>query len=1093
MCNKRIECLNKTVNPVDNQQAFHSMDTPMSTTNSTAGSNPGSNDDTPRVKLLCSFLGSIMPRPQDGKLRYVGGETRIVSLPMDISYEELMSKMRELYDGAMVLKYQQPDEDLDALVSVVNDDDVTNMMEEYEKLGSGDGFTRLRIFLFLNTDQDGSGHYVDGDGRESERRYVDALNNLNDGPDFRRQHADSPLIGPVDDIHLQEQFFNGLSLEGGLLSQRSGEMPISQHNLHHVTIAPRYNEMESSWSPAYYSPRHHGHHDPRSLSEFPNSPPSSRYRMQFGDLPDKGMDRMLEECARSQLNQHPPYDHQPQYSENVVWMPTGGVCGHKGGFPGNLPHGPGNFEGNIVCEHCRGPFPRNQLHFEQPSMGNGVPQVANPGADCPPNREAFMLNADAKAHHPVYPRELNDPRAVYNDTQGHDKGWIVQHQLSPCTDEARTHISGATRFNDQYIVDGPGMNYPLGHGNLVDGHHMSSHHQPGPELGNDVFHDQGAVAVHNLHVSPPEERSVQHGNFPCAYGPENLHSLPHGHAHPQTLRRNVQNPVNGTPYEASSAGLQINGAVNPSFLSGSQRNGVGIDSQQPWVDSSQKMLVFDGTASLEYSYGHMLKLNPNTYGLENKQSFPPEPIRPTLPHEMLNSSANIAASGYNPELCNNTVTKASKMEGKIVLGIENHANGVGKVENLDVPNVPCPEQDMIADINGQAAFPESLNSNFLRLVEESGDTVKGGEKDPSAVLGEPNLSIGRMSFLPDLIASVKKAALEEAEEVKARVEENADPAKNDLVSGEIDEKEPEAVNTHEEAELSSDNENINNKIEPTKAEAEAIERGLQTIKNDDLEEIRVLGCGTYGAVHHGKWKGSDVAIKRIKASCFAGRPAERERLIADFWKEALILSSLHHPNVVSFYGIVRDGPDGSLATVTEFMVNGSLKQFLQKKDRTIDRRKRLIIAMDAAFGMEYLHGKNIVHFDLKCENLLVNMRDPQRPVCKIGDLGLSKVKQHTLVSGGVRGTLPWMAPELLSGKNHMVTEKIDVYSFGIVMWELLTGEEPYANKHCASIIGDEESGKPMEIRLYPSTGFTLQIQDIFGHGSKFWMPTGRNC
>lgn len=55
--------------------------------------------------------------------------------------------------------------------------------------------------------------------------------------------------------------------------------------------------------------------------------------------------------------------------------------------------------------------------------------------------------------------------------------------------------------------------------------------------------------------------------------------------------------------------------------------------------------------------------------------------------------------------------------------------------------------------------------------------------------------------------------------------------------------------------------------------------------------------------------------------------------IADFWKEALMLSSLHHPNVVSFYGIVRDGPDGSLATVTEFMVNGSLKQFLHKKDR----------------------------------------------------------------------------------------------------------------------------------------------------------------
>ncbi|CAN6862296.1 unnamed protein product [Brassica oleracea] len=69
---------------------------------------------------------------------------------------------------------------------------------------------------------------------------------------------------------------------------------------------------------------------------------------------------------------------------------------------------------------------------------------------------------------------------------------------------------------------------------------------------------------------------------------------------------------------------------------------------------------------------------------------------------------------------------------------------------------------------------------------------------------------------------------------------------------------------------------------------------------------------------------------------------ERLSLIERFWKESLLLSSLHHPNVLSFYWIVRDGPDGSLATFAEFMVNGSLKQFLQKKHRTIDRGKRLI-------------------------------------------------------------------------------------------------------------------------------------------------------
>ncbi|KAI3749616.1 hypothetical protein L2E82_20230 [Cichorium intybus] len=237
------------------------------------------------------------------------------------------------------------------------------------------------------------------------------------------------------------------------------------------------------------------------------------------------------------------------------------------------------------------------------------------------------------------------------------------------------------------------------------------------------------------------------------------------------------------------------------------------------------------------------------------------------------------------------------------------------------------------------------------------------------------------------------------------------------------------------------------------AEMEADMYGLQIIKNAELEELRELGSGTYGTVYHGRWRGSDVAIKRIKKSCFSGRSSEQERLTNDFWREARILSNLHHPNVVAFYGVVPDGAGGTLATVTEFMTHGSLRNVLIKKDRSLDRRRKLIIAMDAAFGMEYLHLKNIVHFDLKCDNLLVNMRDPQRPICKVGDFGLSRIKRNTLVSGGVRGTLPWMAPELLNGSTTRVSEKVDVFSFGITMWEILTGEEPYANMHCGAIIG----------------------------------------
>ncbi|KAD1859316.1 hypothetical protein E3N88_34911 [Mikania micrantha] len=224
---------------------------------------------------------------------------------------------------------------------------------------------------------------------------------------------------------------------------------------------------------------------------------------------------------------------------------------------------------------------------------------------------------------------------------------------------------------------------------------------------------------------------------------------------------------------------------------------------------------------------------------------------------------------------------------------------------------------------------------------------------------------------------------------------------------------------------------------------------LQIIRNEDLEELKELGSGTFGTVYYGKWRGTDVAIKRIKKSCFAGRSSEQERLTVEFWREAVILSKLHHPNVMAFYGVVQDGPDGTLATVTEFMVDGSLRHVLLRKDRHLDHRKRLIIAMDTAFGMEYLHSKNIVHFDLKCDNLLVNMKDSSRPICKVGDFGLSKIKRNTLVSGGVRGTLPWMAPELLNGGS----KKVDVFSFGIVLWEILTREEPYANMHYGAIIG----------------------------------------
>ncbi|XP_039039569.1 uncharacterized protein LOC120177511 isoform X2 [Hibiscus syriacus] len=999
-----------------NNQAVYLMDSPSS---ALASSAPCSNDETPRLKFLCSFLGSILPRPQDGKLRYVGGETRIVSLRRDIGYEELMSRMKELYDGAVVLKYQQPDEDLDALVSVVNDDDVTNMMEEYEKLGASDGFTRLRIFLFSHPDIDGSSHSVDGDERETERRNVDALNSLNEVSEYTK--CDSPVMASgFDDIHLAEQFFNSVSVDGGgLHSQRSGEILMPPYNLHSLNIPQmgscqlpppvpqRYNEMEGTWSPAYYSPRHNGHHDPRMQSEFPPSPSSARYRVPFQELTDKCMDRLPEEYARQPLSHHPQYEHQPQFSDNVMWMPTGAVPGNKVGFPGNILPGHGVYEGNRICEHCRATFSRNQApHLEHPNMGNGLPQVNSQCVECPPNHEAFKLNSDGKLQHGFYPKDHTDSSSAYGETHGHERGRVLKNQLNPGVEDVRNHIPGAGRFNDHNVLDAAGMNLPLGHANLADGNYLPSnyvHHQSGSELGNEVFHDQPVVASSHLQI-PPEERGVCYGNYPYPYGGDNVYESPHGHVHVQSLSRNVQNPTHGAPaYEASSLPEQVNGAFNSTHLKGlvegSSTLCVATDGQNPWVESSQKIPGFNGTAVPDNAYAYPFKVNIGYNDLETQQSVTMQPVR--FPQDMPNVSTTTEpvqspdlpstlipdkyVSSNKPRSRDNyNAIGALRTEENIAAMEDKEASHAVRTENFDVTSLCCPEQNKITENEPETEVVETSVSSCNKLVEKGDEQAKPGEKDPSAAENS-KLSVNHLSFIPQFVESVKKAALEEVEEVKAKVEDDAS-MKNDSVLGKAAANESNSVNAHGELELDPDNDN---KIEPTKAEAEAIARGLQTIKNDDLEEIRKLGSGTYGAVYHGKWKGSDVAIKRIKASCFAGKPSERERLIADFWREAQILSSLHHPNVVSFYGIVRDGSDGSLATVTEFMVNGSLKQFLQKKDRTIDRRKRLIIAMDAAFGMEYLHGKNIVHFDLKCENLLVNMRDPQRPVCKLAVISLT--------------------------------------------------------------------------------------------------------
>mmetsp|Transcript_27257 Transcript_27257/g.38413 ORF Transcript_27257/g.38413 Transcript_27257/m.38413 type:complete len:685 (+) Transcript_27257:201-2255(+) len=213
------------------------------------------------------------------------------------------------------------------------------------------------------------------------------------------------------------------------------------------------------------------------------------------------------------------------------------------------------------------------------------------------------------------------------------------------------------------------------------------------------------------------------------------------------------------------------------------------------------------------------------------------------------------------------------------------------------------------------------------------------------------------------------------------------------------------------------------------------------IKDDiDYKEIEIaerIGRGNFGEVYKGVWRGTVVAVKKTKIPSHVSETEELQ-FLEDFAREAQIMRALRHPNVVQFLGICRSGAD-DICIITEFMPRGNLNKLLHDRSLHLDWDLRLRIAMDVAKGMNYLHKSNppIVHRDLKTYNLLV---DGNYKV-KVCDFGLARLLNQTSGVMTSCGTPAWTAPEVL--RNELYTEKADVYSFGIVLWELVTREEPH--------------------------------------------------
>ncbi|CAA7061672.1 unnamed protein product [Microthlaspi erraticum] len=101
------------------------------------------------IKFLCSYGGKILPRYPDGKLRYNGGHTRVLAVPRSVSFSELVWKMAEMCGSTVTIRCQLPTEDLDALVSVTSDEDLANLIEEYDLVSSSSP-SPMKIRVFLN-------------------------------------------------------------------------------------------------------------------------------------------------------------------------------------------------------------------------------------------------------------------------------------------------------------------------------------------------------------------------------------------------------------------------------------------------------------------------------------------------------------------------------------------------------------------------------------------------------------------------------------------------------------------------------------------------------------------------------------------------------------------------------------------------------------------------------------------------------------------------------------------------------------------------------------------------------------------------------
>ncbi|KAL6187077.1 hypothetical protein ACLB2K_043192 [Fragaria x ananassa] len=221
----------------------------------------------------------------------------------------------------------------------------------------------------------------------------------------------------------------------------------------------------------------------------------------------------------------------------------------------------------------------------------------------------------------------------------------------------------------------------------------------------------------------------------------------------------------------------------------------------------------------------------------------------------------------------------------------------------------------------------------------------------------------------------------------------------------------------------------------------------------DPEKLVIKGAfahGTFASVHRGLYNNQPIVVKVLDW----GEEGERAKALQrDFYREVSVWYKLEHPNVTKCIGATtmttsklkqqskKELSSNSACVITEYLCGGTLKSHLKKfREKKLPMEDVLQLASDLARGLSYLHSKNIVHRDVKSENLLLD----NNQIVKIADFGVARLEASNLSEmTGNTGTPGYMAPEVLESKPY--DKKCDVYSFGICLWEICCCQTPYSN------------------------------------------------